>query len=90
MWNRIRKIRGINPEIQSIIWLSIAEVSRFNVTLLNALADKLSRNSSAFSRDDFASTRNKVEKQNFSSGNAEVYSRSFYIEKCSGCSAYSP
>ena len=51
--------------------------------IANALADNVSRNSlSAFSTYDFASVRNKAEKQTilFSSDNAEVYNMPFSME----------
>ena len=84
VWNRIRKIKE-KESSNSIHQLSANDRDvTSHRDIANALAYNFPHNSSsAFSTDAFASVRCKAEKQNinFSSENAEVYNRPFFLEE---------
>ena len=84
MWNRIRKIK-VKESTNSIHHLSVNDRDvTSHRDIANALADIVSYNSSsAFSTDASTSVRCNAEKQNinFSSENAEVYNRPFFLEE---------
>ena len=83
VWNRIRKIKGKDTS-NTVHHLSVNDRDvTSHRDIANALADNFSHNSSsAFSTDAFASVCKNAEKQTikFSSDNAEVYNRLFFME----------